>query len=255
MKVKTVEVDGKQYAQLDEQGRVLYDNNGVEFAFDAAQTYGKITDLTKEAEKNRKARDEMQSKIAALDGIDPDKYQQAIKALEKIDQKQLLDAGEVDRIRQEIEKAYQPKLEAAESRAAQLETRYNSEKLAAAFSGSKFITDNLAVPPDMAKATFGDRFKIEDGQMRAYDASGNLIYSRSNPGSPAEFDEAISQIVDSYQYKDRILKASNHQGPGGDQGGGGGKRIITRAQFDAMNPVDKGKTATAIGQGTVKLAD
>ena len=260
MKVKTVEVDGKKYAELDDQGRVLYDNNGEEFAFDAAQTYGKIQEQQREAKTNREAKQEMADKLKALDGVDPDKYQEALSALEKLDQKKLLDAGEVEKLKKEIEESYrskyEPELESERKARQELEQRYNGEKLASAFNGSQFIKESLAVPADMAKATFGDRFKIEDGKLVAYDQSGNTIYSRKNPGSPADFDEAISQIIESYQYKDSILKASNHQGTGGEGGGGGGqKRTISRDQFQSMAPAEQAKVAKAAQEGTVQFSE
>lgn len=260
MKLKTVEVEGKKYAEIDSEGRVLYDDDGKEFAFDAAKTYGKIRELTHENEGHRKAKEEMADKLKALDGVDPDKYQEAIAALEKIDQKKLMEAGEVDKLRKEIEEQWRNKYDAdvgeAKKQLEALQNQYNGEKLASAFNGSKFIKDNLAVPADMAKATFGDRFKIENGKMVAYDQSGNTIYSRKNPGEPADFDEAMSQIVESYQYKDSILKASNHQGTGSDGGGqGGNARTISREQFEAMPAGEKGKVAQAMREGTVKIAE
>ena len=183
MKLKTVEVEGKQYAEIDDEGRVLYDNDGKEFAFDAAQAYGKIQELQNEAKTNREAKQKMADKLKALDGVDPDKYQEAISALEKIDQKKLMDSGEVDKLRKEIEESWREKYDTdvgeAQKKLQELQSQYNGEKLASAFSGSKFIKDNLAVPADMAKATFGDRFKIENGKMVAYDQSGNTIYSRN----------------------------------------------------------------------------
>jgi hypothetical protein len=259
MKLKTVEIEGKQYAEIDSEGRVLYDNNGEEFAFDAAQTYGKIQELQREAKTNREAKQEMADKLKALDGVDPEKYREAVAALEKLDQKKLLDAGEVDKLRKEIEDGWRQKYETdvgdAQKQLEQLRNQYNGEKLASAFNGSKFIKDNLAVPADMAKATFGDRFKIEDGKLVAVDQSGNTIYSRKNPGAPADFDEAMSQIVESYQYKDSILKASNHQGTGGDGGGGGQKRTITRDQFQSMAPAEQAKMAQAAREGTVQISE
>ena len=165
----------------------------------------------------------------------------------------------LDKLRKEIEDSWREKYDTdvgeAQKKLQEMQSQYNGEKLASAFSGSKFIKDSLAVPADMAKATFGDRFKIENGKMVAYDQSGNTIYSRKNPGEPADFDEAMSQIVESYQYKDSILKASNHQGTGGDGGGGGNTRTVNREQFQNMKPAEQQKMAQAMREGTVKLVD
>ena len=45
MKLKTIEHEGKVYAEVNADGRVLYDDDGKEFAFDAADTYAKIKQL------------------------------------------------------------------------------------------------------------------------------------------------------------------------------------------------------------------
>lgn len=260
MKLRTVDVEGKTYAEVDGEGRVLYDNEGKEFAFDAGQTYGKIQELTKEAASNREAKTALETKIKALDGIDPAKYKEAVEAFDKLDKKNLLDAGEVDRMKKEIEESYkqtyEPKLAESQKELETLRSQYSREKLSSAFAGSKYINEQLASPPDMVMATFGDQFKTEDGKLVAYDASGNTIYSRKNPGEVAGFDEAMEQIVSSYQYRDRILKASNQEGTGGDQGNGTGpKRRISREQFGAMSPAEQSKVAKAISEGSVSISD
>ena len=161
MRLKTVEVEGKQYAEIDDEGRVLYDNDGKEFAFDAAQAYGKIQELQNEAKTNREAKQQMADKLKALDGVDPDKYQEAISALEKIDQKKLMDSGEVDKLRKEIEDSWREKYDTdvgeAQKKLQEMQSQYNGEKLASAFSGSKFIKDLPCLPiwlrPPLATAS------------------------------------------------------------------------------------------------------
>jgi hypothetical protein len=85
------------------------------------------------------------------------------------------------------------------------------------FSGSKFITDKIAIPADMLQARFGQSFKVEEGKVVAYDGTGNKIYSRSKPGELASFDEALEFLVEQYPQKDHILKASGNQGGGSRQ--------------------------------------
>jgi hypothetical protein len=82
------------------------------------------------------------------------------------------------------------------------------------------IAEKLAVPADMVQATFGNRFKIEDGKVVAYDANGNKIFSRARPGELADFDEALETLVEQYPYKDHILKGSGANGGGAPTGGG-----------------------------------
>ncbi len=53
------------------------------------------------------------------------------------------------------------------------------EKIGGAFGRSKFVTDKIAVPPDMLQNTFGKAFKVEEGRVVAYGDDGNKIYSRA----------------------------------------------------------------------------
>jgi hypothetical protein len=98
--------------------------------------------------------------------------------------------------------------------------------------------DKLAIPSDLVRARFGEQFKVEDGKVVAYDKTGNKLFSRSNPGELANFDEALELLVDSYPYRDQILKSSGASGGGASGGaaGAGGAQKISRAQFEALPP-------------------
>lgn len=83
-------------------------------------------------------------------------------------------------------------------------------------------------------------FKVEEGKIVAYDASGNKIYSRAKPGELAQFDEALEFLVENYPQKDYILKAS------GNNGGGSrptqhdiGQKTMKRSAFDALDVAGK----------------
>lgn len=246
MKLKTVEIEGKNYAEIDNDGRVLYDDGGKEFAFDADQTYQKIQELTNESKNHRESKESLDKELKKIS-----------KQIEGVDLSKMVDAGKLDEVRAEVAKSYQSQLDESTQAREKLEQQYNSEKLNSAFASSKFINDSLAVPPDMALSTFGSRFKIEDGKLLATDASGNMIYSRKRPGEPADFDEAISQIVEAYPYKDRILKASNQSGTGGDGGSndGGVQRTVTRAEFDGMNAVQRAELSKDMQAGKATVAE
>jgi hypothetical protein len=122
-----------------------------------------------------------------------------------------------------------------------LQNQLYSEKVGGAFSRSKFIGEKLAVPTDLIQAAFGQRFKVEEGRIVGYDPSGNKIYSRTKPGEIADFDEALENMVDSYPHRNSILKGVNHSGSGASPANGaGGKRQITRAQFEATPQLQRG---------------
>jgi len=140
-------------------------------------------------------------------------------------------------------KAFEAKLTEATTKAQTLEQALYGEKVGGSFARSKLIAEKLAIPADMVQARFGQNFKIEEGRMVAYDAHGNKVYSRANPGELADFDEALDSLIEQYPYKDHILKSSGASGSGaqGNNQGGGNSKTLTKAQFSAMSPAERAK--------------
>lgn len=226
MKLKMIEIDGKQYAEVSE-GRPLYiHNDGKEVAFDAPQTIATISRLNGEAKAHREAKEQFEAQAKAFDGLDPVKVKEALNTVQNLDAKKLVDAGEVDKVKAEITEAlkqtYEPQLQQLTQERDAVQQQLHKELIGGGFARSKFIQENIAVPVDMIQATFGKNFQIENGKVVAVGADGQKIYSRTRPGEIADFDEALETLVGGYQYKDSILKGSQSQG-GGFQGGGGNK--------------------------------
>jgi len=221
MKLKTVEVDGKQYAEIQDGKPVYVEDDGKEVAFDAVGTRATITRLNAEAKQHRERAEAAEKTMKAFEGIeDAAAARKALETVANLDAKRLVDAGEVEKVKQEIAKGYQAQLDEANGKAQTLEQQLYGEKIGGSFARSKVIAEKLAVPADMVQATFGSRFKIEEGKVVAYDANGNKIFSRARPGELADFDEALETLVDSYPHKDHILKSSGANGGGAPNGGG-----------------------------------
>ncbi|KFD19694.1 hypothetical protein GTPT_1625 [Tatumella ptyseos ATCC 33301] len=238
MKLKTVEVNGQQFAALDNNGLPVYvHEDGKEIGFDAAQAIGKISALNGEAKSHREAKEAAESSLAKFSGIsDPSKALEALEMMTKIDQKKLIDAGSVDQVKAEITKSFQAQLEEAANRSKALEGQLYDAKIGGSFAGSKFISEKMAIPSDFVQARFGQSFKIEDGQVVAYDGSGNKVYSRSKPGELAGFDEALEYLVEQYPQKDHILKASGNNGGGSQTSQHAvGQKTIKRSAFDSLD--------------------
>ena len=242
MKLKTIEVEGKAYGLLDNGNPVYVHDDGKEAGFDAAHTVQTISRLNGEAKSHRQAKEEAVSALKKFEGIeDATTALKALETVKNLDDKKLIDAGEVERVKAEITKVFDEKLAAANKRGDVAESALKSEKIGGSFSRSKFITEKIAVPSDMIEAQFGKNFSIDDGGVVAKDASGNLIYSKTNAGSLANFEEAIEILVDQYPYKDNILKGTGSSGGGTTQanGGGDGSKIISREKWDALPHQDR----------------
>lgn len=218
--------------KLDENGNaVLQDgkpvyihDDGKEVAFDAVATVNTISRLNAEAKSHRERAEAAEKTVKAFEGIaDPAEARKALEVVKNLDAKKLVDAGEIEKVKAEIGKAYQEKLDAAEKRAMDIENRFYESEIGGAFARSSLITGEkakLILPPEVARATFGKHFKIEDGKIVGYDANGQKIYSRERPGELASFDEALDHIVESSPFRDSIVKASGAAGGGANPGGG-----------------------------------
>ena len=215
--------------KLDENGNaVLQDgkpvyvhDDGKEVAFDAPGTVATITRLNSEAKGHRERAENAEKAVKAFEGIDdPAAAKKALATVANLDAKTLVDAGEIEKVKAEISKAFQLQLDEVTGKAQTLEQQLYAEKIGGSFSRSKFIADKLAVPADMVQATFGQNLKVEDGKVVAYDAQGQKIFSRARPGELADFDEAIETLVSQYPHRDHILKSSGANGGGAQNGGG-----------------------------------
>ncbi len=240
MKIKTFSHEGTDYAVLQDGKPVYIGDDGKEIAFDAVGTSAAITRLNGEAKGHREAKEKAETALKLFDGLDAAAARKAIEDLGKIDQKRLIDAGEVDKVKADISKAFQEKLDAAEARATAAEKGLYEEKIGGSFSRSKFVTDKVAVPVHMLERTYGGNFKIEDGKVVGYDANGSRLYSRANPNELATFDEALELIINADPHKDHILRGDVKPGGGANNGGnGGGAKTIKQVEFDALNPKER----------------
>lgn len=251
--------------KLDENGNAILTDgkptyvgeDGKDFVFDAPQMYGKITELTKENVRHREAKEAAEKALKSFEGIDDAQAaRKALETLKALDQKKLIDAGEVEKVKEEISKAFQSQLDEVSSKAQTLEQQLYAEKIGGSFARSKLIAEKLAVPADMVQAAFGSRFKIEDGKVVAYDGNGQKIFSRARPGEFADFDEALESLIDQYPHKDHILKGTGATGSGASPGGGpAGARTYTRAQFAALSPAEQATVAQKAATQEVTITD
>jgi hypothetical protein len=246
--------------KLDDDGHVVVSDDkpvyvhddGKEVAFDAPGTVATISRLNGEAKGHREAKEAVETNFKKFEGIaDPEAAKRALETVKNLDDGKLLQADKVDEIKRAAVKATEENLN---GRITALQTevktltdernaitlRYNSEKVAGAFKSSRYIAEKFAIPSDLVESRFGGAFKIEDGRIVAYDASGNKIFSRSKPGDLAEFDEALETLVDQYPHRDQILKGSDQGGSGSRQTTGTpGSKVMSRKAFDALPSAER----------------
>lgn len=216
--------------KMDGENIVMQDGNpvfihgdGKEAPLDGEHLVGKIASLTGEAATRKRQLREVEEKLSAFAEIeDPAAAIKALATVANLDAKKLIDAGEAEKVKSELAKSYEAKLAEAQRVLSEKDAVLTKEMIGGRFSRSKFISDKLIVPSDVAEAVFGKAFKIEDGAVVAYDHTGNKIFSRERPGEVADFDEALASLVSAYPHRDSIMRDPGGSGSGAPNGGGGG---------------------------------
>lgn len=242
--------DGSAMVQ---DGKPVYtDDAGKDVAFDADHAVTKIAQLNGESKGHREAKEAAEAKLVAFKDItDPVAAMKAVATLKNIDDKTLVDAGKVEEIKNAAIKATEEKYAPFMAQNKVLEAALYDEKIGGAFARSTLITGDkatLTISADMVQARFGKHFSMVDGKVIATDHMGNQIYSKARPGDAADFDEALTALVEQYPHRDSILKSSGASGGGSggnsNRNNGGGKNEITRAEFDALPALQKAAAAT-----------
>lgn len=244
MKLRTVEIDGKTYAEVQD-GKPVYDgDDGKPVAFDVPGAAATMTSLRGEAMRHREAKEAAETKLKAFDGLDAAGARDALDKLSRIDAKKLVEAGDMDAAIQAALKPLQEQLASANKTVETLTGSLNGEKIGNAFGRSKFVTEKLTpAGADLVRSMFGDRLKVEDGKITGYDANGQKLFSKANPGILADFDEIVESLVEAYPYKDHILAGTGGHGGGAkdSSGGGSGAKTMSRADFDRLDAPAKHK--------------
>lgn len=240
MELKTTTIEGVTYAVVQD-GKPVYIDDGKEIAFDAPGTTATITRLNGEAMSHRRAKETAENALKAFDGLDATAARDAIDKLSKIDAKKLVEAGDMDSAIKAALKPVEEERDTLKASVEKLTGSLSKETIGNRFSTSKYAADNLTpAGVDLIRTIYADRLRVEDGQVFGVDAAGNKLFSRSNPGNPADFDEIIEAFVSAYPHKDHILKGTIKPGGGATNGqpGAGGKRQITRSELAKLSPAE-----------------
>jgi dsDNA-specific endonuclease/ATPase MutS2 len=158
MKLK---VDASGNAVLQDGNPVYVADDGKELALDAAKLYGQVRELTTEAAGKRKALKEAEDKLAQFAEIeDPKAAREALETIKSIDGKSKAD---VEKVRAEVSKSFEPKLTDLEKKNAELQQSLHRELIggepARKYDGKGFEPAcsgvSKGVPSDWVKACSG----------------------------------------------------------------------------------------------------
>lgn len=216
-----------------------------------------VSTLNGENRTYRTRAETAETALKAFEGLDPTTARDAINKLSTVDLQNMIDKGEVEKVRNEVGQQYHSQITERDGKIGSLQGAIDNLLIEREFDRSKFIREKVGVPPEMFQATFAKNFKVEDGKVVPYDQSGNKIYSDRDHGAVASVDEAFEKLVNNYAYKDQILKAPDFNGTGNDGNGGNRSsgRTIRRSEFAGYSPAKQAEVAKAAGEGKVQIVD
>jgi hypothetical protein len=253
--------DGTIAIDAEKKLPIFIHGDGREAPFDADGTVATIGRLNGEAKSHREAKEAAEAKLKGFEGIeDGAAALAALATVKNLGAGELKTAAQVQEIKDAAAKSATEAVAAATRTAeetqrqlteqnAKLTQDLNNHIVGGSFAGSKFIAEKLAIPADIAQKVFGDRFKVDGGKLVPMNPDGTPIFSATNHGNHADFEEAMQVMVGQYANKDAILKGSGASGSGAQQSKAAtyGK-TMTRSQFEALPPQAR---ATAIKDTTI----
>lgn len=262
-----VAFDNKAGWKLDKDGKIeMKDGNPVylDSAGNEMTVAGDtISRLNGEAKTHREAKEKAEGDLAKFKDasgklIDPALALKAIETVGKIDAKKLIDAGEVDKVRDAVKAEFTAQLAEKDAKIGELGGTVKTMTVDKVFDSSAFVRSRVAVPVDMFRDSFGKNVKVgDDGKLEFYGRDGNKLMSKKNVGEYATGDEAFELMIEQHPQKDTILKAADASGSGNGGGGGarGGGRFISRADFAKLDAGAAATTAAAAAKGEITITD
>lgn len=264
---KMSEGDNPAIETTDEGFPVWTFEDGKESGIDHESTLRTIAELKRENGERRTKSKELETLLKPIKdaGIeDIPKFMEdssaAIKTVKDYGDKQLIDAGEAEKVKKGVEDAYLKKLDEQKSsyetalgerdvEVAKVNQSIRRLVIKGAFERSDFVREKTVLDPEIAYNTFGPCFDFEenhDGDLTPFAKhyiSGEKVFSLKNPGTYARGDEAIELLVNSYPGKETILVGSEAGGGGAKKKGtdGGGK--ISAEELAKLPPGERMKYA------------
>ena len=250
-------MDGDKIA-VDANGDPIYigaDGKEQSIAHDA------IARRNAEAKQHREAKEAAEAELKKYEvngkRIDPTEAVKAIETVKNVDAKKLIDAGEVEKVKDDIKRQFEQQLAEKDTALSTAQQRIDAMLVDSVFKGSEFISERVAMPRDFFEAAMRNNFKVEEGKVVAYDRSGNRLMSKKVPGEYADANEALELLVEMHPQKDTILKAPSGGGTGGGNGGGnrGTGRYMKRSDFEQLSPAQQAEAAGLQTKGELTITD
>jgi hypothetical protein len=189
-------------------------------------------------------RDEYKRRLKDLDGIDPEEHKTLKQQAEKAEEERKRKAGEFDSWRGEILKKTEAEKAAIAAERDSARTELEKTLIGLKFAGASALfgeTGKTVLTPEIAEAYFSRFVSVEeiDGRKSVVvkDSDGHVILN-SKTGKPADFADAMAEVIDAMPNKAHIFRGSGKTGSGSS----GGSTSTSTANMDLAGLIAKART-------------
>lgn len=198
--------------------------------------------LSGEIRKVSRERDDYRKRVKDLDGFDPEEYRTLKQQAEQAEEERKRKAGEFDAWRSDIVKKHEAEKATEREQREAAEKKYRQKLISLEFQSASTLfgaTGRTVLTPAIAEAYFGryvDVVSDESGAERVVvkDRDGHVVLSPKT-GKPADFSEALAEIIDTLPDKNDILRGSGKAGSGSS---GGATHGSETTDFSRLKPSD-----------------
>lgn len=204
-------------------------------AADAEALKNKPTDkeaaLLREVMEKKAKTKELEDKLKAFEGIDPEMFKTLKAAADKAEADRVAaektaaeKSGDFDRLKKMMADEHQKQLDKVTAENAATKSTLdgalkviNDLTVGSAFSNSSFITNELVLTSGIAKTVFSDHFDVEDGRVVAFDkprGATNRTKMVDGSGNSIGFEDAMKKLVEANPDRDKMLRSKLKDGTG-----------------------------------------
>lgn len=212
-----------------------------------------LKDVMKHKERAKKAEEQLELLKKSYGDVAPEEVAELIKKRKDEETKVLEDKGEYERIKKQLVEERNNTVATLEKRIQDLE-KENADKdevignltVGHEFNRSKFIAEQLVLPPNKARELYGAYFDVVDGVVTAYDkpkgANERTILIDSQ-GNPLPFDQALERIIGQDPEKDYLMKSKVKLGANSTDKPKSGGNATPKGPTSSLEKIESGLTS------------
>lgn len=231
----------KKVSKLDEvpeKFRGLYVEKDGGFEVDPAKfadfEFDDREELAGALEHERKERKRLKDEAEKYKGIDPEKAREAQRRLDELDEKKLIEAGEVEKLKAKWQKEWDDEKADLQKQIGDRDTQLTKFKLTDKVREAALKAGVIPEDVDDVLTLTSPRFKLGEGDKI-------IVLDKDGVESRSDLEKFFGEEFKTQKPKFFAASGAGGSGaPAGGTGGGtGGAKSIKRAEFDQKTPQER----------------